>query len=444
MKETSSADLRQNQLPQSGKQGKSTAGRGQIPFNPIHPSMELPPEQLIRLLSMESKKTRKHMKIQRSSIEPKSRRGRDQEKVTRPDQHQNSQAVADAPEMQPSPAPRQTERTADEHTAQPSAAVQDSGRAPEQQKAPPRATPPEPVRESASNKVPRSTSPEPRPEATERPVRTRSERATRRSHPTPHGRDELPISRKRLPGWLLPACIGVLAGFAVSGFMFWYLAPPPVEQKKTAPVAAAPVKKQRPTKLSVPRNKPAPPPASAPAQAPANTEATVTDPGWGTAVQAERERLRRAAAQRLTEHLTQREVDRELTELQAQPGVEHTPAPASQPSVTEEPVIEQTMASEPIDGSVEPPAAADRPLESLQADEAPTDIEPASSEAPAAERGLSAESSDGVVEESSGVGAAGTEPDRMADSEPPRVPNGLLDVAPPIEQGMVPEQGTVF
>jgi hypothetical protein len=35
------------------------AAGGKAHFNPLHPSMELPPEQLIRLLSVESKKTRR-------------------------------------------------------------------------------------------------------------------------------------------------------------------------------------------------------------------------------------------------------------------------------------------------------------------------------------------------------------------------------------------------
>ncbi|GEM_PF-1459168 len=40
-------------------QDRSASGGKQMNFNPLHPSMELPPEQLIRLLGMESKKIRK-------------------------------------------------------------------------------------------------------------------------------------------------------------------------------------------------------------------------------------------------------------------------------------------------------------------------------------------------------------------------------------------------
>jgi len=42
--------------------GKPGPSGNRLNFNPLHPSMELPPEQLIRLLGMESKKIRKSMK----------------------------------------------------------------------------------------------------------------------------------------------------------------------------------------------------------------------------------------------------------------------------------------------------------------------------------------------------------------------------------------------
>lgn len=42
-------------------------GGSQMSFNPLHPSMELPPEQLIRLLGMESKKTRKVRKTRKTA-----------------------------------------------------------------------------------------------------------------------------------------------------------------------------------------------------------------------------------------------------------------------------------------------------------------------------------------------------------------------------------------
>ena len=45
---------------------KPAPSAGQLNFNPVHPSMELPPEQLIRLLGMESKKTRKSRKARRA------------------------------------------------------------------------------------------------------------------------------------------------------------------------------------------------------------------------------------------------------------------------------------------------------------------------------------------------------------------------------------------
>lgn len=48
-----------DQLPERRRGGAPRAGGGRLDFNPLHPSMELPPEQLIRLLGLETKKTRK-------------------------------------------------------------------------------------------------------------------------------------------------------------------------------------------------------------------------------------------------------------------------------------------------------------------------------------------------------------------------------------------------
>jgi hypothetical protein len=45
--------------PEQGTREKAPAGGNRMAFNPLHPSMELPPEQLIRLLGLETKKTRK-------------------------------------------------------------------------------------------------------------------------------------------------------------------------------------------------------------------------------------------------------------------------------------------------------------------------------------------------------------------------------------------------
>lgn len=44
------------------------SGKVQLSFNPMHPSMELPPEQLIRLLGVETKKTRKARHAQEATV----------------------------------------------------------------------------------------------------------------------------------------------------------------------------------------------------------------------------------------------------------------------------------------------------------------------------------------------------------------------------------------
>ncbi|HHJ16322.1 MAG TPA: hypothetical protein ENJ80_06450, partial [Gammaproteobacteria bacterium] len=55
-------------------------GGSQMSFNPLHPSMELPPEQLIRLLGMESKKTRKVRKSRKAAAPAPAKKAQHQAK----------------------------------------------------------------------------------------------------------------------------------------------------------------------------------------------------------------------------------------------------------------------------------------------------------------------------------------------------------------------------
>jgi len=59
MTDTNIVDPGHAQRLKRRSEDRPASGGGQMSFNPLHPSMELPPEQLIRLLGMESKKTRK-------------------------------------------------------------------------------------------------------------------------------------------------------------------------------------------------------------------------------------------------------------------------------------------------------------------------------------------------------------------------------------------------
>jgi hypothetical protein len=62
--------------------GTPAAAGGKAHFNPLHPSMELPPEQLIRLLGVESKKTRQQDRSLRRQEKP----SRQQSKSPQPNQ----------------------------------------------------------------------------------------------------------------------------------------------------------------------------------------------------------------------------------------------------------------------------------------------------------------------------------------------------------------------
>jgi hypothetical protein len=99
--------------PQPGTNNKPAAGRGALAFNPLHPSMELPPEQLIRLLGMESKKTRKHMKTRRASNPQKSRPAIDEQKNLPSSDAQKSRCVTDEQEPQISQNLQQAAHAAD-------------------------------------------------------------------------------------------------------------------------------------------------------------------------------------------------------------------------------------------------------------------------------------------------------------------------------------------
>jgi len=75
MAATPSLDKRNSQNQGKKTEGAASSMAGQLNFNPLHPSMELPPEQLIRLLGLETRKPRKHKK--RSGTASSSKPARD-------------------------------------------------------------------------------------------------------------------------------------------------------------------------------------------------------------------------------------------------------------------------------------------------------------------------------------------------------------------------------
>jgi hypothetical protein len=201
---------------------KSMTGGSQSSFNPLHPSMELPPEQLIRLLGLEDKKSRKKRKPQ--------------------------------PASKPSPATANT---------------------------------------NFKNVEKRQ-----RPQVEQHP---QPESLTVSSRPVPPARrqrreqlDSTVFGEQRR-GWLLPALgFGFVAGVVVSAYLFWEQ-PEPQETviRTTEPLEPAAI----------------PSPSAAPVAkkaTPNKSNANPADnPKWRAAIQAQEQRLRTAARQRINQRLEQ-------------------------------------------------------------------------------------------------------------------------------------------
>lgn len=228
-------------------QTRSTGSQSR--FNPLHPSMELPPEQLIRLLGLEDKITRKKQKA--------------------------------APPSSP-PEPESTEAHV---TATPVA---------------------KPKRASTERTLPKL----------EVPTDHQMYRKRRRE-----SMDSSPFVPKRSS--MLPKAIGfgVVVGIAVSAYLF--RGQPESETGQPLPVAATTAKPVKPLAPATPVAKPAatsqsagkplpvtPPvrttaaPVQKPAESPVNREtAPLDDPRWHAVVEAQEQRLRDAAQQRLTDRI---------------------------------------------------------------------------------------------------------------------------------------------
>ncbi len=279
--------------------GKPAPSANHLNFNPVHPSMELPPEQLIRLLGMESKKTRKSRKTRRT---PK-------------------RAAAAVP------------ATVDTHT--------DS--APPPAKARPRATRPK----NGSIRYERCELPQVFDE----------------------GR-----SRLLVPSLL----VGVVAGIAVSGYLFWYQPADTAVQKTPAPVIAKQRQKPQPKGQRVKRT----PATKLKMSAQENA-------AWRATVEAQQQRLHSAAEQRLAERVSQQQQPVQQAEATTGPVIDTPPLPVTVPATAPEPVTEAAV---PADSALEapPPASVaavvgmpdvvESPAEIVTPDE-PAAVNPAAAEA---------------------------------------------------------------
>lgn len=253
MSHTPTVDPGQAQQLSRRAADKSRASGSQTRFNPLHPSLELPPEQLIRLLGLEDKPSRRKHK---SGVAESAR--------------------------------------ADLHSGNLS-------------------TPPAAVPVSESAPLPRLEVP-----TDHRMYQKRQYR----------DRDTTPFKQGRPSLLLMATGIGILAGIAVSAYVFWWQsdAQPKLPEAlvKTPPAATtagipAPVKRQS-SAIAAPSpatTKTAPPAAvTAPTVKPQLTRPETTsapptentpadDPRWRAAVEAQEQRLRAAAAQRLRERMQQ-------------------------------------------------------------------------------------------------------------------------------------------
>ena len=289
------ANRRANDLPRPGG--------NQLSFNPLHPSMELPPEQLIRLLGMEGKKKRRHRQSRNSA----------------------STAMKEAKPTPPSGVAREEER--------------------------PPATP---VKCTVPDRLPVDGLDEAgsgwlKPALASGIVaglalsaylfwfqpQDPGVRATAKAAPA--GQRHTP-TKKPAPAARPRPATAVAAPAA---------APVTPAESKSAP---APVTG---TTATTPVHEDRPMPTTGPATPPADTEGSAA---WHAAIEEEGRRLRAEAEQRFNQQLIRLEAERELQQPQNEPDDAATTAPAIEE--TEDPAVE---AASPVEPPVTEAVAADRP-----------------------------------------------------------------------------------
>ncbi len=252
---------------------KPAPSGSRLNFNPLHPSMELPPEQLIRLLGMESKKIRKSTKARHT--------------------------------------PKQTPSA----TLPPADTQADSTPAPA--KAQPQAVHPA----DCSIQYERCEPPQ--------------------------------VFDNGRSGLLVPSLlVGMVAGIAISSYLFWYQPADTAVQKTPVPIVAKPPQKLQPKHQMVKRT-PVPIAPVAPVT-PVAQVAPVTPPAtpaaeqkmsaqenaaWQATIEAQQQRLSATAKKRLAERVSQLQETSQQVELPPAPVSDASPVPVPEPATAPEPVI---------------------------------------------------------------------------------------------------------
>lgn len=258
----------QNQRQQRRNSDKPRASTKTSAFNPLHPSMELPPEELIRLLGLESKKLRKERK--KSGRSAQSKRTKQSTPTVTPEdgletltsQHPDTDTATPVEKRQPD-------------------------------------------------------------------TRTPSTRRRRQSM-------ETPVFGEQRRNLLIPAvAIGLVAGIALSAYLFW--------MKPASEQAAVDTTPGKPVAVN---KRPATP---AERKAPVNqvkrkaTPAPIDDPAWQATIRAQEKRLRADAEKRFKERMA---------------AAKSAPAMAAPVLPVEAPVTPPTVAAPPPPPSADSPAAA--------------------------------------------------------------------------------------
>lgn len=338
---------------------KPASSGNQLNFNPLHPSMELPPEQLIRLLGMESKKIRH------------SRKARSTAKKAKPAKAASTAGVKEDRTSQPADALPKTV-----HPANRSIQYE-------------RCEPPQVFDNGRS-------------------------------------------------GLLVPSLlVGVVAGIAVSGYMFWYQPKETAAQKTSAPVVAKESQKSQ-TKPKHQLIKRTPAPIAKPA-AEQKMNAQENE-AWRATVEAEESRLRAVAEQRLSERMRQQQQPPQQTETTAEAVSNTSPlpaAPGTDPlSVTEETVTDtytqaDTTAEAPLDSTAETNAESPPPVPVPDSAGTPDALEPPA-DVIQPETGIAPEESTAVLPSKMEpeIESRGTTIGEIPDTEPAPVEPAVSDMEP--------------
>ncbi len=410
MTSSSISEASQKPLAKTSAANQAARGRAALAFNPLHPSMELPPEQLIRLLSITCKKTRKHPKKHQVTVAHAS----DWESAalfstgqTTPPQPATAQSVQsrDAARKTVTSSRHHSPRIAGEHgtgTHQTHEQTHDSA-----QRTQARETDRVTLKESSAKRerTAQHAADEQRDQisvveeltaatrqhaakvdAVEDTIALKSMRAPRRTRRPQRQRVKLATSDRTGPGLLLLALlIGVFTGAAISGYFFWYQKTSSHQESNTVPQESVkPRHRQmsaqqpiRPTKrkaLDVDSRRTTPLPTPTPAAAKAARSSS--DRQWKSATEQERERLRERAEQRLAERLTTLEVTRELADLQARPAHEPKAETAPQrPPATPSAITQtalQDVAPNDRGGATVAPSASTESLDETTAQQTAT------------------------------------------------------------------------